>query len=136
MGIEIRVKKVYKLSSDYQEMFINNASQTIVKYEELALSQRNIHKDYYDDIYILEPSQYYKIDFDYEFVKQMLTDEYITMNGTDSVHKMKLHYDIEDKLISCGLIISKVSDYVYLYNAGDNMVFLHDDAVIGSVSYG
>lgn len=136
MGIQMRVKKVYKLSSDYQEMFINNASQTIIKYEELPLSQRNIHKDYYDDIYILEPSQYYKIDFDYEFIKQELTEEYITMNGTEKISNFKLNYNIEDKLMSCGLIIANISDYVYLYNAGDNMVFLHNDAIIGSVSYG
>ena len=135
----MRVKRVYKLSSDYQEMFINNASQTITKYDEVALSQRTIHKDYYDDIYILEPSQYYKIDFDYKNVRDKVLELYQHMNGEISDLRtpfINFNYKIKDKLMDCGLIISNINEYVYLYNASDNMVFLQKDAIIGSALYG
>lgn len=117
--MDIRVRKIYKLSEDYQEIFINNSAETNVKYNEVKLSSRTIHKDHYDDIYILEPHVFYKI-------------EYILEKYKDDKKQVVLHFN--KKLINSGLLkdeVDFVNNVLYVYNCGENNVMIQDKAVIG-----
>ena len=117
--MDMIVSAVYKLSDDYQDIFINNAFKTNVKYTPVMLSSRTIHKDHYDDIYILEPHKFYKIQYELkDFTK---TDK-------------KIKCVLDNKLINTGLIqngLDMDNNMVYFYNSGENSVMIQNKAIIG-----
>lgn len=120
----IKVNNIYKLSDDYQEIFLNNASQVHVKYEPLLLSSRTINKDPHNDIFLLEPHKYYKIVFEM-YDKQ--GEQYYNENVMINLYK---------KIIGIGLIITPHdididNKTIYLYNAGENVVMVKKNFVIG-----
>lgn len=118
--MNVIVDKIYKLSDDYQDIFINNSAKTHVKYNPVMLSSRTIHKDHYDDIYILEPHKFYKI-------------EYELKNFTEN-EKDEIGLFFDKKLINSGLIkngVDKENNIVYFYNSGENSVMIQNKAVIG-----
>lgn len=117
--MNIIVKEVYKLSDDYQDIFINNTSKTHVKYNPVMLSSRTIHKDHYDDIYILEPHKYYKIKYELKNFKE-----------TDN----QIGFWFDKKIINAGLVkndMDKDNNIVYFYNSGENSIMIQNKAVIG-----
>lgn len=122
--MDIQVDKIYKLSDDYQEIFINNISETNVSYEEVKLSSRTIHKDYYEDLFLLEPHTTYKVYADCQ--ENTIKDSFNTQN---------IFYDITLKksVINAGLIpfYDNQNAIVYLYNSNNNMVMIRQNAIIG-----
>lgn len=117
--MDIIVKKIFKLSDDYQDIFINNSAKTHVKYNPVMLSSRTIHQDYYDDIYILEPHKFYKIQYELKNFKQT---------------KNKVSYFFDNKLMNAGLIRNGMdtdNQMVYFYNSGENSIMIQDKAIIG-----
>lgn len=122
----MRIDSIHKLSDDYQEIFINNASKTYIKYEPLLLSSRTINKDPHDDIFLLEPHKFYKIIFKmYTIDGKYFDDEnhIITFNfnnkfmGTSLIQPQD-NFDIKEKAI-------------YIYNAGENIIMIQKNLVIG-----
>lgn len=123
--MNIQVDKIYKLSDDYQEIFINNISETNVSYDEVQLSSRTIHKDYYEDLFLLEPHTTYKIHIDCK--DNTIKDSFNTQN---------VFYDITLKksVINAGLIpfYDNQNAIIYLYNSNNNMVMIRQNAIIGT----
>lgn len=114
-----RIKTIYKLKDDYQEIFVGKNFSTSVQYEELLLSSRTINKDYFENLYVLEPHKVYKIKF--------TIDEDI--EDTQAIQ-------INPKLIEAGLIKKSfdVSHCVAtFYNASDNTIFIEKGAILGQV---
>lgn len=116
MKVDIQVNKIYKLSDDYNDIFLNNASMTHVTYNEVSLSSRTIHKDFYEDIFILEPHKTYKIDI-------------IDKDEDTSLTEVNL----KGKVMDAGLIPTINFDdcIMYLYNSNENMIFIQQKAIIG-----
>lgn len=117
--MKIILEKVYKLSEDYQEIFINNSSETHVQYNEVRQSSRTIHQDHYENLYILEPHTLYKI-------------EYKLKSNTQKNDNIQLIFD--KKLIKAGLInggIDIENNVAYFYNCGENNIMIQDKAELG-----
>ena len=106
--MELRVKNVFKLSNDYNEVFINKGFKVNSKYHQIQLSSRTINKVQHDDIYILEPHCYYYITFYEEFYDTVVLFEYIS------------------DLAEAGLIYNydETQQRLYVYNCNENMVYL------------
>lgn len=120
----IRVDNIYKLSDDYQEIFLNNASESYVKYEPLLLSSRTINKDPHNDVFLLEPHKYYKIIFE---MYDKDGEKYYDENAKISLNK---------KIRGTGLIITKndidvKNRTIYIYNAGENVIMIKKRFNIG-----
>lgn len=103
--MRLTVKKIFKLSDDYFDIFINKTARYKVKYEELKLNHRTIHKNYYEDVYILEPHTFYCICF----------NEQVQENPT-----------FISSLLESGLLyrFDKKSNRLYTYNCGENIVYI------------
>ena len=46
---------------DYNNLFISNIADCRAEYQELPMTSRNINKNYYEDLFVLEPHHYYYI---------------------------------------------------------------------------
>ncbi len=120
-----RLDSVWKLSDDYQEIFLNNASGIYTVYEPVLLSSRTIHKQVYDDIFILEPHKFYKLEF-------TLFDK--NVEKCEDVENAKLK--LSERFISTGLIItenniSMEKSTISVYNAGENLVMIQKGFILG-----
>lgn len=118
----IRVDKIYKLSDDYQEIFISNRANDVAQYDELPLSSRTIHKDFYDNIYILESHKLYKIKYNLDGYRK---------HNDDS---QQIRFFFYDRLLDVGLIVKKINvaeRIVYFYNVNENNIMIEDKAKIG-----
>lgn len=106
--MKLRVKEVFKLSNDYNEIFINNGFKANNKYHQVQLSSRIINKVQHDDIYILEPHCYYYITFYEKLYDTAVLFEYIS------------------DLAEAGLIYNynEEQQRLYVYNCNENMVYL------------
>lgn len=117
MKVQFSVKEVYKLSSDYKNIFINNTANFTPEYDLVQLSSRTVNKSHYDDIFILEPNSYYRIDFN---EKHLLSKGIVNTIDFDSI------------LIDSGLILQY--DYkkpcLYVFNANQNMIYLQKGAIL------
>lgn len=117
--IKLRVKDVYKLSDDYDNIFINNTANYTANYDKVQLSSRTVNKTHYDDVFVIEPNSYYYIDFESQvnvFVSIMRIDE-------DDFIKV---------LRESGLILQfdKENRRLYLYNTNQNVIYIQEGAVI------
>lgn len=114
--MKLSVKRVYKLDDDYKNIFINNTANFIAEYTELQLSSRTINKTHYDDIYILEPNSYYRI----EFYEEISSPEMLDVS------------DFYRILMSSGLIAQYDASgpYLYVYNANQNMIYIQQGAIL------
>ena len=103
--MRLTVKKIFKLSDDYSDIFINKVAKYRVKYEELQLNNRTIHKNYYEDVYILEAHTFYCICFNEEIDSEPSFNSSILESG--------LLYQFD-----------KTSNKLYVYNCGENVVYI------------
>lgn len=125
-----RLDSVWKLSDDYQEIFLNNTSGIYTVYEPVFLSSRTIHKQLHDDIFILEPHKFYKLEF-------ILFNKDIEKCEDIENAKLKL----SERFISTGLIIaehniSMEKRALSVYNAGENLVMIQKGFILGEWYYG
>lgn len=125
-----RLDSVWKLSDDYQEIFLNNTSGIYTVYEPVFLSSRTIHKQLHDDIFILEPHKFYKLEF-------ILFNKDI--EKCEDVENAKLK--LSERFISTGLIIaehniSMEKRALSVYNAGENLVMIQKGFILGEWYYG
>lgn len=94
---------------------------TSVQYEELLLSSRTINKDYFENLYVLEPHKVYKIQF--------TLDE-------ETSSQLTIYLQLNPKLIEAGLIhkSSNVKQHeTTFYNASENTIFIEKGAILGQV---
>ena len=118
MKLKLRIKDVYKLRDDYDNIFINNTANYTANYDKVQLSSRTVNKTHYDDVFVIEPNSYYYIDFESQVntLVSMMIDE-------DDFIKV---------LRESGLILQfdKKNCRLYLYNTNQNVIYIQEGAVI------
>jgi len=115
--IKLRVKDVYKLRDDYDNIFINNTANYTANYDKVQLSSRTVNKTHYDDVFVIEPNSYYYIE---------LKSQLHILGG------MIDENDFIKVLRESGLILQfdKKNCRLYLYNANQNVIYIQEGAVI------
>lgn len=115
--IKLRIKDVYKLRDDYDNIFINNTANYTANYDKVQLSSRTVNKTHYDDVFVIEPNSYYYID---------LKSQLHILGG------MIDENDFIKVLRESGLILQfdKKNCRLYLYNTNQNVIYIQEGAVI------
>lgn len=112
MKIKLSVDKVFKLTSDYEDVFINNIANTKAHFEEVMLSNKTINKIHYDDVFAFEPQTYYYIQFDKD-----ITIDVKWINSSLLHSGLMFQYDDSNNRL-------------FVYNCNDNIVYIKKGAVI------
>lgn len=110
--------KVYQLNADFQEVLIDEDNFGDIEYTALSPSKQSVNGVIHDDIYVLEPLNYYEI-----ILRKDTPSQFDTF--TPAL-----------RLLRAGLIISSIDKKnmcLFVYNCTHNHIFLRPKAVIGEI---
>lgn len=116
--MKVFFNKIYKLDQGYQEVLIDRDNFKEVEYSAVSPVKQHINGLLYNDIYILEPLNYYEI----------------KLSREDAQDFTKFSPAL--RLLQAGLIISTIDIdimSIFVYNCTHNHIFLRPDAVIGEI---
>lgn len=116
--MKVFFNKVYKLDQGYQEVLIDRDNFKEVEYSVVSPAKQHINGLLYDDVYILEPLNYYEIKLSREGIQDFI------------------EFSPSLRLLQSGLIISKIDIdimSIFVYNCTHNHIFLRPNAVIGEI---
>lgn len=108
------IEDIFKLSSGYQENIIEDNTFISPVYVRINATAQNVNGTIFDDVYIIEPLTYYKIQL------------------KDSSIKENKEFSPSSKLLELGLMVSSIKgSNIYIYNCTNNFVYLKSDSTIG-----
>lgn len=103
------INKVFVMVEDYNNLFISNIADCRAEYQELPMTSRNINKNYYEDLFVLEPHHYYYITFN-EAIENPQSFHFALLSNA-------LFYQFDT-----------VNQRLYIYNCGNNIVYIQKNA--------
>ncbi len=117
--MKITVKDCFVLNGDFQNQFIGKDVLPEPTYDKMKLSKRTAHQIHYEDVFILEPGNYY----------------YVTFNETMKSKYYNIY--LGKHFLKNGLIVRLESreNKLYLYNASQNIIYLQQGTKIGEVTH-
>lgn len=116
--MKVFFEKIFKLSDEYHEGFIDENNFDRTHYTELRPQTRNVLGVTYDDVYIIEPESYFEV---------------LLKNNTPHDFKEFVPNLIWQKN---GLVISNINrrnNSVYMYNPTKNHIYLRPNAIVGEL---
>lgn len=116
--MKVFFKKIYQLDPGYQEILIDENNFLHSNYTDVSPSKQIINGLTYEDVFVLEPLNYYKVilsgNTPYEFNK----------------------FIPSKRLLEVGLVLSSICTdpaSIFIYNATQNHIFIRSKAIIGEI---
>lgn len=111
--MKIFFDRIFEMNEGYQEVLIDENNFSRVMYHEISQTKQNVDGLTFEDVYILQPKTYYKVEL------RKNTPQLNLFNPSSS-------------WLNAGLIFSHTNNgFVYIYNSSHNHIFIRANAIIG-----
>lgn len=121
--MNITIDSIFELEDDFQDIFLSKSGIHVrPQFKELRLATRSIGDTKYNDLYIIQPDKYYRIDF---------KEDMSSYNEDDTLHYLKS----QDVFYDCGILTfwQPRNARLYIYNASSNIVYIQKGMKIGEL---
>lgn len=115
MGYKLYLKELYKIDTDFSEVYIlNEKTRKTQKNIKINTSTRVFDGKQYNDLFIIEPRSAYLIPFP---SKSILFKQ-----------------NIENFIGETGIMLQILENHILLYNTNENLIYLNKDILICEIS--
>ena len=121
--MNITIDSIFELEDDFQDIFLSKSGIHVrPQFKELRLATRSIGDTKYNDLYIIQPDKYYRIDF---------KEDMSSYNEDDTLHYLKS----QDVFYDCGILTfwQPRNARLYIYNASSNIAYIQKGMKIGEL---